>query len=191
MDFFNIVLIAFSLAMDSFAVSISTGIALDEIKLWYCAKIGIFFGLFQFFMSYFGYVLCSFFGDYIAKYSHWVAFILLCSIGANMLFNSFKKENETEEFLNKNTQKLMSNKNLCILGLATSIDAMAVGVSLFATRTNITKASLIIGITAFLMSYFGLLLGRKIGTKFSKNSERVGAIVLIFIGCKFLLEHFY
>lgn len=185
MSILEIFFIAISLAMDAFAVSISNGLMLENIKIKYAVKFGIFFGGFQFIMPIIGYYLTNLLGDKILKFDHWIAFILLTTIGLKMIFETFKNE-ENNMYDNKN---ILAIKNLTILAIATSIDALAVGVSFSVIKVNIFNSSLIIGIVAFIFSFLGVIIGKKIGNLLSKNAERIGGLILIFIGFKILIEH--
>ena len=137
-----------------------------------------------------GYLLGTGFSEYIEKFDHWIAFILLFIIGGNMFIETFKKSKN-----NIFDENILSFKNMVMLSVATSIDALAVGVSFAFIQSdkglNIWNASLIIGIVAFIMSYIGLIIGKKIGNMFQKNAERIGGLILIGIGIKILVEHLY
>lgn len=188
-SFIEIFLIAIGLAMDAFAVSISNGIVLKKIEFKHALKFGLFFGIFQFIMPVIGWLCAKNFREAIESFDHWIAFILLLIIGGKMFLESFKDENENISD-NKN---ILSFYNMTVLALATSIDALAVGVSFAFLNSekglNIWQASLIIGIVAFVISYTGVYLGRKIGEFMQKNAERAGGIILIGIGVKILAEH--
>lgn len=192
MNFFAVFLIAISLAMDAFAVSISNGLALSKVKPMHAVKFGLFFGIFQFIMPLIGYLCSKNFSGAIEEFDHWIAFILLVLIGGKMFIETFK--NDDISVANKD-EVILSFKNLTVLAIATSIDALAVGVS-FAfvgegKGLGILEASAIIGIVAFVLSFIGAMLGRKIGDLFQKNAERIGGLILIGIGCKILIEHLF
>lgn len=187
MSLLNIVFIAFSLAMDAFAVSISNGLLLKEIKIKNGIKFGIFFGGFQFIMPIIGYYSTRLFEKQIIQFDHWIAFILLSIIGCKMIYETFK--NDDEKIYDEN--KILSKKNLTVLAIATSIDALAVGVSFYVLKTNILLASILIGLVAFILSFLGIIIGKKIGKIFSKNAERLGGAILISIGTKILIEHLF
>ncbi len=187
MSLFNVILIAFSLAMDSFAVALSNGLLLKEIKIRNGIKVGLFFGFFQFIMPIIGYFFGNFLGKPFFAFNYWVCFIVLVLIGSKMLIESFKKErNEIRD-----TENILSAKNLIILAIATSIDALAVGISFSILKVDILISSIIIGIVAFLLSFLGVILGKKIGGNFSKNAEKIGGIILIIIGIKILIEYLF
>lgn len=188
MSILEIIFISISLAMDAFAVSISNGIILKNIKIVYAIKFGIFFGAFQFIMPILGYYLTNLLGEQIKAFDHWIAFILLNIIGFKMIIETFKNDNDNNIC---NDKEILSIKNLTVLAIATSIDALAVGVSFSLINVNIIKASLIIGFVAFGFSFLGVLIGKKIGSLLSKNAERFGGIILILIGFKILIEHLF
>ena len=186
MSFYNIILIAFSLAMDSFAVALSNGLLISEIKLKNGIKVGLFFGFFQFIMNVIGYFFGNFFGKPFFAFNYWVCFIFLVLIGSKMVIESFKNDNNIRDENN-----ILSIKNLTILGIATSIDSLAVGISFSILKVNILFSSLLIGIIAFLLSFLGIIAGKKIGSKFSKNAEKIGGIILIIIGIKIIIEYLF
>ncbi|MCI8804984.1 MAG: manganese efflux pump [Clostridiales bacterium] len=192
MNFTEILFIAIGLAMDALAVSVSNGITLKKIKVKYALKFGLFFGVFQFIMPIIGWFCAKNFKNAIENFDHWVAFILLLIIGGKMFLESFKTEKENVT----NNKNILSFYNMTILAIATSIDALAIGVS-FAFLNNsqetldIWQSSAIIGIVAFTMSYAGVYLGKKIGGLIEKNAERTGGVILIGIGVKILIEHLF
>ncbi len=192
MNFTEILFIAIGLAMDALAVSVSNGITLKKIKVKYALKFGLFFGVFQFIMPIIGWFCAKNFKNAIENFDHWVAFILLLIIGGKMFLESFKTEKENVT----NNKNILSFYNMTILAIATSIDALAIGVS-FAFLNNsqetldIWQSSAIIGIVAFTMSYAGVYLGKKIGGLIEKNAERTGGVILIGIGVKILIENLF
>ncbi len=195
MNLLEIFLIAVSLAMDALAVSVSNGLMLQKIKMKHAVAHGAFFGLFQFFMPVIGYWGASLFSNYIEAFDHWVAFILLLFIGGNMIHESFETDDEGNSIV-KSEKEIMSVKNLTLLAIATSIDALAVGVT-FAMEgispaldlsLNIWVCSIIIGVVAFVISFAGVVVGKKIGSLFQTYAERVGGAVLICIGLKILIS---
>lgn len=187
MSIFEIIFISISLATDAFTVSLSNGIALKKVNLTNSLKFGIFFGFFQFIMPIIGYYFTILLGTNILKYNYLIAFLLLNAIGINMILETFKKFNPSK--LNSD-KKILSIKNLIILSIATSIDALALGVSFYFIKINIVPPSITIGFITFIFSFLGVLLGKKIGNIFSKNAERIGGIILMLIGFKFFIEHF-
>ena len=189
MSFIELFFIAVSLAMDAFAVSVSNGLLLPKIRIRHAVTFGAFFGVFQFIMPLLGYFLASSFSAYITAFDHWIAFILLAIIGGNMIKESFSADDEDTDEIQAN---IMSVKNLTMLAVATSIDALAVGVTFALVDSgNIWVSCSVIGIVAFVLSYIGVMLGKKISGVFQTYAERVGGCVLIIIGLKILIEHLF
>lgn len=183
MDLITIVLTAISLAMDAFAVSISCGISGAKNTSRNALNAGTAFGLFQGGMTTLGWLVGLSFSAWIESIDHWVAFGLLGVIGSKMIWEAFEGENECIE--------LTSFKMLITLAIATSIDALAVGISFSALKTDIIFPAVLIGLITFAFSYFGVYLGKLIGcnTRFKKYVNAFGGIILIGIGLKILLEH--
>lgn len=188
MSFIELLLISVSLAMDAFAVSVSNGLILPNVKKRNAVTFGLYFGLFQFFMPLIGYFLGNKLTKYIQQFDHWIAFILLGIIGFNMIKESFSKD---EEDMPKE-KEILKVKNMTMLAIATSIDALAVGVTFaFIGNMNILFACSVIGIVAFILSYAGLMIGKKIGPYFKTYAERIGGLVLIGMGIKILIQHIF
>lgn len=187
MEFITVLFIAISLAMDAFAVSVTNGISIPCFNCKDAAKQGIYFGSFQFAMPVIGWILGSSVKDYIETVDHWIAFILLAIIGGNMILGSIQKEEDS--ICCKNGT--LSAKCLIPQAIATSIDALAIGISFALLDVNILYASAIIGIIAFVLSYFGGILGKGLGGFLQKKAELAGGLVLIGIGIKILVEHLY
>lgn len=187
MGYAEILLIAISLAIDAFAVSVSNGLALGKIKPVYGVIHGLYFGAFQFMMTFIGYLGASLFRGYIERIDHWIAFILLALIGGNMIRETFSEEEEERT----SVDKLLSPGHMVVLAVATSIDALAVGISfsLIQPAMGILIACLIIGCVSFVLPFCGVYIGKFIGGMFKKYAARAGGIVLIIIGLKILLEH--
>ena len=178
-----ILLMAVSLALDAFAVATSTAIAHPAFRKRYAVRMGIWFGAFQFAMPLLGWLLATSLSRYIIAVDHFVAFGLLAFIGGKMVWESFDKTCEVGS-------SDLSPRRLCVLAIATSIDALAVGVSLaFKADVNILTSCLIIGLVAFVLSYLGGQLGKRLGCLFQKRAELIGGLVLIAIGIKILVEH--
>ena len=173
---------AIALAMDAFAVAICKGLTVKKIKPRHLVITGLYFGGFQALMPLIGYFLGVNFRQYIETVDHWIAFALLVIIGANMIKEAFSKDEElhTDDF---------SFKSMLPLAVATSIDALAVGVTLAFLKANVISSVSLIGIIAFLISAAGVLLGKTVGCKFKSKAELLGGIILIFMGLKILLEH--
>lgn len=183
MGIFELFLIAVGLSMDAFAVSVCKGLSTRELKFKHYMIIGAWFGGFQALMPTLGYLLGSTFEKYITNYDHWVAFVLLSFIGGNMLREGFSKE--TEE-----TNSSFSAGTMALLAVATSIDALAVGITFaLLSDVNIIAAVLFIGIITFVISGIGLKVGNVFGLKYKNKAEIAGGIILILIGVKILLEH--
>lgn len=189
MSFLSIFLIAISLAMDAFAVSMTTGLKLKKPKVSESLSIGATFGFFQCGMPIIGYFFTYFFMSKIENfnidsYTKWIAFILLVIIGINMIKES-RSNDETEN--SYNTKFKINLKYLLPLAIATSIDALSVGVTFALLDVNIFSASLIIGITTVFISTIGVYIGSKLGEKLKSKAELFGGIVLILIGLQILL----
>ena len=178
----SILLIALSLAMDAFAVSVSTGIAVPGFGPRQAARIGLWCGAFQFLMPLTGWFLGSSVRTYIEAVDHWIAFGLLALIGGNMIRQALS--GGEEEAVTD-----LSVRRLFLLALATSIDALAVGVSMAFMEVNILLSSAVIGVVASLLAMVGGLLGRRLGQLFQKRATLLGGAVLVCIGLKILIEH--
>ena len=183
MSILSVFFIAVGLAMDACAVSVSNGIALKKVRRKDALKMALFFGLFQFFMPLVGYFLGSTVRQYIEAYDHWVAFILLALIGLNMI-----KEARSEKEEEQRGSIVLSAKLLTLQAIATSIDALAVGVSFAMLKMNVWSASMVIGVVCFGLSLFGSSMGQRVGTVLEEKAQIVGGIVLIVIGTRILLE---
>ncbi|WP_330382540.1 manganese efflux pump MntP [Anaerotignum neopropionicum] len=179
-----ILLIAVSLAMDAFAVSISNGVSVRSFGKRDAIRQAAFFGGFQFIMPVIGWFLGSSVKAYIEAVDHWVAFILLLIIGVNMIWGSLKGAEEEN-----NGYCSLTNKVLLIQAVATSIDALAVGISFAILEVDILQAGVIIGIVSFVISCIGAWAGKYLGEKLQTKAEIIGGIVLILIGAKILIEH--
>lgn len=186
MDIFTLVLTGIGLAMDASAVSIAKGMSLSKDKLLeYAFKLAFSFGLFQGIMPTIGYFAGSTFAGYIQQIDHWVAFILLGIIGINMIKEGREEKNEEETITG------ISFKMLLLLALATSIDALAIGVSFAFLNVNILQASLIIATTTFVLSFICVMVGKSLGTLFQKYAEIFGGTILLCLGIKILIEHLF
>jgi len=187
MGFFNILAIAIALAMDAFAVAISTGISLKQVSFRQTFRLSWHFGLFQAMMPVIGWGVGLTFRTVIEQYDHWVAFLLLALIGGNMIREAIRTDDE-DAFSKKEATKGMT---LVILSVATSIDALAVGFSMSVLSISIIYPALVIGIIAALFTIAGLHLGKVISasSKISNYSELIGGFVLLGIGTKILYEH--
>ncbi len=181
----EIFLIAVSLALDAFAVSVSSGISIPGFGGRQAVKMGVWFGGFQFAMPLIGWFLGSSVSQYIEAVDHWVAFGLLALIGGRMVWGALKAGAGEEE----EAPPDLSARRLCLLAIATSIDALAVGVSMAFMKVDILVSALVIGVVAFGLSVVGGLVGKRLGALFQRRAELVGGLVLVGIGIKILAEH--
>lgn len=180
MGILELFIIAVGLSMDAFAVSVCKGLSLGRIEKKHMCIAGAWFGGFQALMPTIGYFLGSTFADLITRWDHWIAFILLVIIGGNMIKEAFGDEEEVDAS--------MTVKSMFLLAIATSIDALAVGVTFAFLKVNILIAVLFIGCITFVCSAAGVKIGSVFGTKYKSKAEIFGGIVLILIGLKILLE---
>ncbi len=185
MTLIEIMLLSVSLSMDAFAVALCKGLALKKINLKNCAIVGLWFGTFQGLMPMIGYFLGSTFADKITSIDHWIAFILLVIIGGNMIKESFEKCEDCKD-------SSLSFKTMLVMAIATSIDALAVGVSFAFTDFEpdwfVYLAFGLIGIITFTLSSLGVKIGNIFGTKYKSKAEFAGGFILILLGLKILLE---
>ncbi|MGY0373124.1 manganese efflux pump MntP [Clostridium sp. JNZ J1-5] len=188
MNFMTIVLIAVGLSMDAFAVSITNGIMLEKLRLKEPLKIGGTFGVFQGVMPLIGWLIGSKFQGYISELDHWIAFLLLGFIGGKMIYESIKSKDEAYACRDGRCD-VLNNKTLILLAVATSIDALVVGVSLALLNISIIKSAVIIGIITFVICFIGVIVGKKFGYVLKNHAEIIGGIILILIGLKILNEH--
>lgn len=185
MGFVELLLLAVGLSMDAFAVSICKGLSMKNAGLKTGLICGSWFGGFQALMPLIGFFLGSLFATAIEAFDHWVAFGLLAIIGINMLREAFSKEEECEC-----CQADLGFKTMFVMAVATSIDALAVGISLaMAQNVNIWIAIALIGIVTFVMCCVGVKIGSIFGGKFEKKAQIAGGVILILLGIKILLEH--
>ena len=181
MNILDLILIAIGLSMDAFAVSICKGLSLRNVKWHHMIIVGLWFGGFQALMPSIGYVLGSFFIELIDAYDHWVTFILLSAIGLNMI----KESREASGSCNPSLQPY----TMLMLAIATSIDALAVGVTFAFLQVRIVPAVSFIGSTTFILSIIGVKVGNVFGTKYKSKAEFAGGLILVIMGVKILLEH--
>ena len=183
MTLLELFLIAVGLSMDAFAVSVCKGLSTRELKAKHYLSVGAWFGGFQALMPLLGYLLGSSFEGYINRFDHWIAFALLSLIGGNMIRESFEEDGEK-------TDDSFAFKTMLVLAVATSIDALAVGITFaLLPDVNITAAVSFIGATTFALSAVGLKVGNIFGLKYKNKAELAGGVILILIGLKILLEH--
>lgn len=185
MGFFEVLMIGIGLSMDAFAAAICKGLGMKRASAKNIAIIGVFFGGFQALMPLLGYFLGKQFEGYIVSVDHWIAFCLLAFIGGKMIYDVFWGEEE-EDCLCDNKLDI---KELFTLAIATSIDALAVGISMAFLHVNILPSVCLIGITTFILASLGVVIGNKFGSRFKNKATLAGGIILILIGLKILLEH--
>lgn len=182
MGIWELLLIGIGLSMDAFAVAICKGLSMGKMSYKNAIIIGCYFGGFQALMPFIGYLLGTQFKDYITSIDHWIAFVLLSIIGFNMIRESRKEYCE-------NVGNSLHLKSMAMLSLATSIDALAIGVTFAFLQVNIIPAVSIIGVTTFVFSFFGTKIGNVFGMRFKSKAEFAGGIILISMGIKILIEH--
>ena len=181
-------LLAVGLSMDAFAVSVCKGLAMKKATLKAEATCGLWFGGFQALMPTIGFFLGALFADAIEAFDHWVAFALLAIIGINMLKEALEKKDESGDNPEKGAD--LSVKTMFLMAVATSIDALAVGISLaMVGNVNIWLAAAFIGICTCLLSALGVKIGNVFGSRYEKKAELAGGVILILLGVKILLEH--
>jgi putative Mn2+ efflux pump MntP len=181
----EILLIALALAMDAFAVACSKGAVIADFKKKDALTIGLYFGLFQLMMPLLGWLLGQQIAAFLQTFSHWVAFIILSIIGLKMLLESLDK---SEKNALKTGKEELKVKTMVLLAVATSIDALAVGITVSILNGEILLAALVIGAVAFIISYLGAVLGKKFGALLKNKAELMGGLLLIAIAVKILVE---
>lgn len=187
MGIVELILISVGLAMDAFAVAVCKGLNMRKINYKHAVIIAAFFGGFQALMPFIGWLIGTRFASYIDKYDHYVAFALLAFIGVKMIIDAVKGEEECESC----GEGRLDIKELVVLSVATSIDALAVGVTFaLLPELNVGWSVAIIGVITFLISALGVVIGNRFGSKYQQKAELTGGIILILIGAKFLLEGF-
>lgn len=184
--FVELFLIGVGLSMDAFVVSICKGLGMSRLNMRQAAVISLFFGGFQALMPLIGWALGSQLTDFITPIDHWIAFGLLAFVGGKMLWDAFHEDDEDE---GSQTDEKLDLKELLMLAIATSIDALAVGVTFAFLQVAIVPSITIIGLTTFVISFAGVAVGHFFGARFEKPATIVGGVVLILIGVKILLEH--
>ena len=185
MGLFEIILIAVGLSMDAFAVSITLGLSVKKPGVKEVLTPGIYFGFFQAIMPLIGYFSGVHFANKIQNSDHWIAFVLLGFIGGKMIKDSFSKK---EKEIDKNPFRF---RTMLLLAIATSIDALVVGITFAFLKTNIFKAILIIGLITFCISIGGMKMGNKLGARYESKAEFVGGAILVILGFKILIEHLF
>lgn len=185
MGLLELFLIAVGLSMDAFAVSVCKGLGMRKMRYGQAAVIALFFGGFQALMPLIGWFLGKQFEKYITNIDHWVAFVLLGIIGANMIREAFGKEEDNECAVDER----LNLKELLLMAVATSIDALAVGITFAFLQVSIAPAVSFIGCITFILAFVGVCIGKFFGAKYKSKAELAGGVILVLIGLKILLEH--
>ena len=184
MSILELVLLALGLAMDAFVVAVCRGLAMERLNIKHAFIIALFFGGFKAGMPLAGWALGIYFEKYITSIDHWITFILLGIIGGKMIYEAIKPEEECASISSQ-----LNIKELIIMAVATSIDALAVGITFAFLKVNIALSVSLIGVITFILSFIGVMIGNRFGNKYKNKAELAGGIVLILIGVKVLLEH--
>lgn len=182
MGVIELVILSVGLSMDAFAVAVCKGLSMQKMNWKKACVIGAYFGIFQALMPAIGYILGVSFQERIQSVDHWIAFILLGVIGINMIKEAISKEKEP-------SNDSIKFKDMLILAIATSIDALAVGITFAFLKVNICLAISLIGIITFVICVFGVKIGNVFGCKYEKKAELAGGLILVLLGVKILLEH--
>lgn len=186
MSLFELFVIAVGLSMDAFAVAVCKGLSVYKLEKKHMLITGLWFGSFQGLMPFIGYLLGSTFEQHITPVDHWVAFVLLGIIGINMIKEPFGRDSDSDDV----SDESFSLKIMFVMAVATSIDALAVGITFaLLPNVNITAAVMFIGVITFVLSCVGIKIGNIFGAKFKNKAELTGGIILILMGAKILLEH--
>lgn len=180
-------LLGVGLAMDAFAVSICKGLAMRKVNKKQAVIIALFFGGFQAIMPVIGWLLCKGFQTYIEAFDHWIAFALLAFIGVKMIIETLREKED--DVVIEEMDPPLDMKEMLMLAIATSIDALAVGISLAALDRPIVESATIIGVVTFIISIVGVYIGNFFGNRYKKRAELAGGIILVLIGVKILCEH--
>lgn len=180
----ELILIAVGLAMDAFSVSVCKGLSMKKIDRKGAFVTALFFGVFQAAMPMIGYLLGSRFAEYISHFSHWISFILLGFIGGKMIVEVLRCKEEEK----KGGEYRLDLRELVLLAVATSIDALAVGIIFAADKTNILYSASVIGVITFVICLFGVMIGNRFGSKYEQKAQLAGGGVLVIIGAKLLLD---
>lgn len=189
MGLWEVFVVGLGLAMDAFSVAICKGLGMPKIDKKQTTVIALFFGGFQALMPFLGWLLGKQFEQYITSVDHWIAFVLLLIIGGKMIIDVIKERKEGCDCCEEETASRLDLKELFAMAIATSIDALAMGVTFAFLQVNIASAVSVIGVTTFILAVIGVLLGHKFGAKWKDKAALAGGIVLILLGTKILLEH--
>lgn len=184
MTFWPLFLIALGVSADAFAVALTKGLHMRRFHLRDALLIAVTFGVFQAVMPLIGWILGTQFARYITGIDHWIAFGLLLLVGGKMLWEAFRTHEDTEDDYDR-----LSLRELLVLALATSIDALAVGITLAFVPGSITAAITLIGATTLVLAFLGVVIGRRVGARFGKPAEIAGGLILILIGTRIFLDH--
>lgn len=185
MSFWPLFLIAIGVSADAFAVALGKGLHMRRFNYRYALIVAATFGVFQALMPLVGWLLGSQFADYITEFDHWIAFGLLAAVGGKMLWEAFSSHEDTEKDVDS-----VNVRELLVLAIATSIDALAVGISFaFLPDVPITGAIVLIGVTTLAISFAGVVLGHRVGIRLGKPAEIAGGVILILIGLRILTDH--
>lgn len=184
MGVLELVLIAVGLSMDAFAVSVCNGMAINRLRFRDACKFGVFFGVFQALMPLIGWAAGKTFSQYVTAVDHWIAFVLLAFIGGKMIYEAVKGDEGAAE-------DPLRFRVLFVLAVATSIDALAVGVTFAFMQMAILPSILTIGAITFVLSTFGAFIGKRAGLLLGNRAEIVGGVILILMGGKILIEHLF
>lgn len=187
MGIIELLLMGVGLAMDAFAVSVCKGLSMRKVNIRQCFVIALFFGGFQALMPFLGWLLGSQFADKISAFDHWIAFVLLAYIGGKMIYEAIKERKEVVTI--EKMDPPLDIKELFILAIATSIDALAVGFTFSFLNVNIAEAITIIGFVTFIISAIGVYVGNIFGNNYKSKAEFAGGFILILLGLKILCEH--
>ncbi|WP_455248922.1 manganese efflux pump MntP [Ruminococcus sp.] len=186
MGIVELLLTAIALSMDAFAVSVCKGLGMRRMRYDQALVISLYFGVFQALMPLIGWLLGTSFSRYIQAFDHWIAFVLLAFLGGKMLWDVFHEKEDGEQ---ESAERRLDHRELFMLAIATSIDALAVGIAFACLEVNIWRSISIIGVTTLVISFAGVWIGNRFGNRFQKKAEIAGGLVLILIGVKILAEH--
>ena len=186
---FDLIIIAVSLSMDAFAVAVCTGLSMRKATLLRMLIVGLWFGVFQAGMPLIGYAAATFFAERIIEFDHWIAFGLLSFLGAKMIFSALKKNDSPGSETCSPEEARLTPAKMLPLAVATSIDALAIGVTLAFLQVDIVPAVALIGIITLLLSMLGVKIGSVFGMKFKSKAEFAGGVILVLMGVRILLEH--
>lgn len=184
MSLFELFLIAVGLSMDAFAVAVCKGLSMGKMNYKHALIIGLYFGVFQALMPFLGYILGARFQSSIMAYDHWIAFFLLAVIGGNMVRDSLNSDEDS-------CDASVAFKDMVVLAVATSIDALAIGVTFAFLKVSIVPAVSFIGVITFLLSVVGVKVGNVFGCRYKSRAEFAGGLILIALGIKILVEHLF